>query len=65
MPGWQLRPNSYSLSGPQAFTALRSLHADRLYLGVDSPDPDTGLMTPHLRKRSARDVGGGSYRAVP
>jgi DeoR family transcriptional regulator of aga operon len=48
MPGGQLRPNSYSLSGPQAVAALQGLYADRLFLGVDSLDPDIGLMTPHL-----------------
>lgn len=48
MPGGQLRPNSYSLSGPQAVIALQGLYADRLFLGVDSLDPEIGLMTPHL-----------------
>jgi DeoR family transcriptional regulator, aga operon transcriptional repressor len=48
MPGGQLRPNSYSLSGPQAMAALQGLYADRLFLGVDSLDPEIGLMTPHL-----------------
>ena len=48
MLGGQLRPNSYSLSGPQAVAALQGLYADRLFLGVDSLDPDIGLMTPHL-----------------
>ncbi|MBW8893638.1 MAG: DeoR/GlpR transcriptional regulator, partial [Burkholderiales bacterium] len=28
--------------------ALQGLYADRLFLGVDSLDPDIGLMTPHL-----------------
>lgn len=48
MLGGVLRPKSYSLSGPQAELALNGLHADRLFLGVDSLDPDIGLMTPHL-----------------
>lgn len=48
MLGGQLRPHSYSLSGPQAVAALEGLYADRLFLGVDSLDPDIGLMTPHL-----------------
>jgi len=48
MLGGQLRPNSYSLSGPQAVAALQGLYADRLFLGVDSLDPEIGLMTPHL-----------------
>lgn len=48
MPGGQLRANSYSLSGPQAVAALQGLNADRLFLGVDSLDPEIGLMTPHL-----------------
>lgn len=48
MPGGLLRPNSFSLSGPQAVTALQLLYADRLFLGVDSLDPNIGLMTPHM-----------------
>lgn len=64
MLGGVLRPNSFSLSGPQAEAALGGLQADRLFLGVDSLDPDIGLMTPHLLEaqlnaqmiRSARQV---------
>lgn len=48
MLGGVLRPRSYSLSGPQAEAALQGLYADRLFLGVDSLDPEIGLMTPHL-----------------
>jgi len=48
MLGGVLRPNSFSLSGPQAEAALSGLQADRLFLGVDSLDPEIGLMTPHL-----------------
>ncbi len=44
--GW-LRSKSYSLSGPQAVAALSHLQADRLFLGIDSLDPEIGLMTPH------------------
>jgi DeoR family transcriptional regulator of aga operon len=50
MPGGQLRAQSYSLSGPLAVSALQGLHADRLFLGVDSLDPEIGLMTPHLQE---------------
>jgi DeoR family transcriptional regulator of aga operon len=64
MLGGVLRPNSFALSGPQAEAALAGLHADRLFLGVDSLDPEIGLMTPHLLEaqlnaqmiRSARQV---------
>ncbi|MEK8030055.1 DeoR/GlpR family DNA-binding transcription regulator [Ideonella sp. DXS29W] len=48
MLGGVLRPNSFSLSGPQAEASLAGLQADRLFLGVDSLDPEIGLMTPHL-----------------
>ena len=48
MLGGVLRPNSFTLSGPQAESALATLSADRLFLGVDSLDPERGLMTPHL-----------------
>lgn len=46
MLGGILRGMSYSLVGPHAEQALRSLHADQLFLGVDGLDPDIGLMTP-------------------
>ena len=50
MLGGVLRSNSLSLSGPRAERALEGLHADRLFLGVDSIDPEIGLMTPHLQE---------------
>ncbi|MEP6502043.1 MAG: DeoR/GlpR family DNA-binding transcription regulator [Betaproteobacteria bacterium] len=50
MPGGQLREQSFSLSGPIAVNSLQGLHADRLFLGVDSLDPEIGLMTPHLQE---------------
>ena len=46
MIGGLLRKVSSSLVGPQAEQVLRGLHADRLFLGVDSVDPEIGLMTP-------------------
>ena len=48
MPGGILRQKSWSLSGPQAEHALGALQADILFLGVDSLDPEIGLMTPYL-----------------
>jgi DeoR family transcriptional regulator of aga operon len=48
IPGGVLRRKSWSLSGPQAERALRELQADRLFLGVDSLDPEIGLMTPYV-----------------
>ena len=48
MLGGVLRANSFTLSGPQSEAALATLTADRLFLGVDSLDPERGLMTPHL-----------------
>ena len=48
MPGGVLRQKSWSLSGPQAEHALSALQADVLFLGVDSLDPEIGLMTPYL-----------------
>jgi len=48
MIGGLLRPVSSSLVGPQAEQVLRGLHADRLFLGVDSLDPEIGLMTPDV-----------------
>jgi DeoR family transcriptional regulator of aga operon len=48
MLGGVLRPNSFSLSGPQAEQALEKLYADHLFLGADSLDPELGLMTPYM-----------------
>lgn len=48
MPGGVLRGKSWSLCGPQAENAMRDLQADLLFLGVDSLDPEIGLMTPHV-----------------
>jgi DeoR family transcriptional regulator of aga operon len=48
MIGGVLRQMSYSLAGPPAEQTLRSLHADRLFLGVDGLDPEVGLMTPDV-----------------
>ena len=48
MLGGVLRANSFTLSGPQSEAALATLSVDRLFLGVDSLDPERGLMTPHL-----------------
>ena len=48
IPGGVLRRKSWSLAGPQAEQALRDLQADRLFLGVDSLDPEIGVMTPDV-----------------
>ncbi len=48
MLGGVLRQESNSLSGHMAESAITSLRADRLFLGVDGLDPGIGLMTPHL-----------------
>lgn len=48
MPGGILRPESNSLSGHMAESALANLQADRLFLGADALDPERGVMTPHL-----------------
>lgn len=48
IPGGILRQKSWSLSGPQAERALGDLQAEHLFLGVDSLDPEIGLMTPYV-----------------
>ena len=48
IPGGVLRRRSWSLSGPPAENAMRELQADTLFLGVDSLDPEVGLMTPYV-----------------
>jgi DeoR family transcriptional regulator of aga operon len=48
MIGGILRQMSYSLVGPHAEHTLKGLNADRLFLGVDSLDPEIGLTTPDV-----------------
>lgn len=48
MIGGLLRQTSYSTVGPHAEQTLRGLNADRLFLGVDALDPDSGLSTPDI-----------------
>lgn len=48
LTGGNLRKNSFSLVGPLAEDALREVHADILFLGVDGFDVKTGVMTPNL-----------------
>jgi DeoR family transcriptional regulator of aga operon len=45
MLGGILRQTSYTLAGPHAEQVLPSLHANRLFMGVDGLDPEIGLMT--------------------
>jgi DeoR family transcriptional regulator of aga operon len=45
LPGGILRPNSYSMIGPNAERTLRELSADQAFLGVDGLDPAYGLST--------------------
>jgi DeoR/GlpR family transcriptional regulator of sugar metabolism len=43
-----MRTPSDALVGPIALTAIRSLHLDRLFLGVHGVSADAGLTTPNL-----------------
>jgi DeoR family transcriptional regulator, aga operon transcriptional repressor len=59
-----LRPVSLSFVGPQAETMVKELHADKLFLGVDGMDAETGPSTPDILEaqlngwmvRAAREV---------
>ena len=48
LTGGVLREKSFSLVGPIAEYTLRSITADKLFLGVDGIDFDFGLTTPNL-----------------
>jgi DeoR family transcriptional regulator, aga operon transcriptional repressor len=50
MLGGEIRKTSFSMAGSQAELALENLHVDTLFMGVDSIDPDIGLMTPHAQE---------------
>jgi DeoR family transcriptional regulator, aga operon transcriptional repressor len=48
LTGGILREKSFSLVGPLAEESLKSLTADKLFLGVDGVDFDHGLTTPNI-----------------
>jgi DeoR family transcriptional regulator of aga operon len=48
LTGGSVRKNSFSLVGPLAEDALREIHADILFLGVDGFDPQLGVTTPNI-----------------
>lgn len=48
-----LRTPSDALVGPLAIDALRSLHADVVFMGVHGMDPTTGFTTPNLMESEA------------
>ena len=50
LAGGLLRKNSCSLVGPLAEDMLHEMHADILFLGVDSFDLEVGLTTPDVMK---------------
>lgn len=64
MIGGILRPVSLSFVGPQAEGMMKELHADRLFLGVDGIEAETGPSTPDILEaqlngcmvRAAREV---------
>jgi DeoR family transcriptional regulator of aga operon len=56
LTGGTVRKNSFSLVGPIAEEALRRLHADILFLGVDGFDVGYGLSTPNLLEAKVNRV---------
>lgn len=50
VPGGILRPNSLSMVGPTAETALRNYYSDKLFLGVDGIDALYGISTPNVEE---------------
>jgi DeoR family transcriptional regulator of aga operon len=56
LTGGTVRKNSFSLVGPLAEEALRRLHADILFLGVDGFDVNYGLSTPNLPEAKVNRV---------
>jgi DeoR family transcriptional regulator of aga operon len=56
MIGGMLRPVSYSFVGPHAEAMLRTMHADRLFLGVDGIDPEHGPSTPDIFEAQLNSV---------
>lgn len=62
--GGNLRKNAFSLVGPLAEDALRQIHADILFLGVDGFDVKSGIMTPSLLEARVNRVMAAASRKV-
>lgn len=52
LTGGKIRPQSYALVGPLAEECLDKIRADKLFLGIDGLDFQTGLTTPSLEEAS-------------
>jgi DeoR family transcriptional regulator, aga operon transcriptional repressor len=48
LTGGTLREKSFSLVGPNAESALKAFYFDKLFLGVDGLDAESGLTTPNV-----------------
>jgi DeoR family transcriptional regulator of aga operon len=50
VPGGFLRENSISLVGPIAENSISGFYCDKVFLGVDGIDPETGIYTPNIEE---------------
>ena len=50
VPGGSLRKNSLSLVGPLAERTFNTLHVDKVFLGIDGIDIDSGFYTPNIEE---------------
>ncbi|HPE86867.1 MAG TPA: transcriptional repressor AgaR [Bacteroidales bacterium] len=52
IPGGYLRNKSLSMVGSMAESCLRNFFVDKLFLGIDSFDPEKGVSTPNMEEAS-------------
>jgi DeoR family transcriptional regulator of aga operon len=64
LTGGILREKSFSLVGPLAEDALRTVTSDKLFLGVDGIDFDIGLTTPNIHEAKVNQLMINSAREV-
>jgi Transcriptional regulators of sugar metabolism len=54
--GGNIRKKAYSISGPTVEQQLRMYHFDKLFLGVDGLDLNTGITTPNFAEANVNKV---------
>lgn len=56
LTGGDLRKNTMALVGPAAEAFLRTITADRVFLGINGIDPERGLTTPNLLEAATKQA---------
>ncbi len=56
IPGGMLRKESHSLIGPMAEKAIRNFSVDKVFIGVDSINPENGAFTPNIEEAALNQI---------